>query len=146
MFSKSPAQDSSKHAGTTLIARGTRVEGELHFTGSLEIEGEVNGNIVADEQGDGAQVRIQNSGRVNGDVCAPVIIVNSAINGNVYSSSRVELAANAVVCGDVHYQVIEMVKGAQINGGLFYTPGGESVSRPGATDAEASEPALGEGL
>ena len=39
----------------------------------------------------------------------------------MYSSKRVELATKALVCGDVHYQMMEMVKGAQINGGLMYT-------------------------
>ena len=142
MFGKNATHETAKHAGTTLIARGTRVEGEIHFTGCLEIEGEVNGNIVADDQGEGAQVRIQNSGQVNGDVCAPVVIVNSLINGNVYSSSRVELASNAIVHGDVHYQIIEMVKGAQINGGLLYSPASEGA----VAGNKAPEPALDDGL
>ena len=146
MFGKNSAQDSTRHAGTTLIARGTRVEGEIHFTGCLEIEGEVEGNIVADEHSEAAQVRIQNSGKVNGDVCAPIVIVNSAINGNVYSSSRVELAANAVVCGDVHYQIIEMVKGAQINGGLLYSPAGDEPPSAAAASSAAPESALDEDL
>ncbi len=33
---------------TTLIARDTTVIGDVHFSGSLEVEGVVQGNIVAD--------------------------------------------------------------------------------------------------
>lgn len=106
---------------TTLIAKGTEMSGEIKFSGCLEIEGTVVGNIIAEPSCETSQVRIQNSGQVKGDVCAPVIIVNGQIEGNVYSSKRVELAAKALVCGDVHYQMMEMVKGAQINGGLMYT-------------------------
>ena len=107
--------------GTTLIASGTEVSGRITFSGCLEVEGVVRGNIIADADSDTAQVRIQGRGEVHGDVCAPVVIVNGSIEGNVYSGKRVELAANAAVCGDVHYQVIEMVKGAQINGSLMYS-------------------------
>ena len=40
--------DSGFSAGTTtLIAAGTRVAGDISFTGNLEIEGEVIGNISA---------------------------------------------------------------------------------------------------
>jgi len=75
---------------------------------------------------------------VHGDVCAPIVIVNGNIEGNVYSSKRVEMAANAVVCGDVHYQMIEMVKGAQINGGLLYTKeSSSSVAASGIEKAQA---------
>lgn len=106
---------------TTLIASGTQISGQIEFSGCLEVEGIVRGNIVAEPGCEVSQVRIQNSGEVHGDVCAPVVIVNSSIEGNVYSSKRVEMAANAVVHGDVHYKIIEMVKGAQVNGGLMYS-------------------------
>ena len=33
--------------GTTLISRDTVVVGDLHFTGSLDVEGLVQGNIIA---------------------------------------------------------------------------------------------------
>ena len=132
---------------TTLIAKGTEISGQVSFTGCLEIEGVVRGNIVVEEGCDVSQVRIQNSGAVHGDVCAPVVIVNGSIEGNVYSSKRVEMASNAVVCGDVHYQMIEMVKGAQINGGLMYTNATPETSASSGLDgiqAVDSDEVLGE--
>ncbi len=112
---------------TTIIARGTEVSGRIEFSGFLDVEGTVRGDIVANEGDDQAQVRVINGGEIIGDVCAPVVIVNSEIRGNVYSASRVELAADAIVCGDIHYQAIEMVKGAQINGGLVYAAQSDSL-------------------
>ena len=121
MFSSKSKSTVISSDNTTLIAKGTEISGQISFTGCLEIEGVVRGNIVVESGCDVSQVCIQNSGAVHGDVCAPVVIVNGSIEGNVYSSKRVEMASNAVVCGDVHYQMIEMVKGAQVNGGLMYT-------------------------
>ena len=118
---------------TTLIAKGTEVVGELHFSGNLEIEGVVKGNIVADTGVDSALVRVQSSGEVHGDVVAPTVVINSKVTGNIYSSRRVELAERAEVNGDVHYQVIEMVKGAQVNGGLMYSPAAQEEITPEIT-------------
>lgn len=106
---------------TTLIARGTEVSGEIRFAGCLEIEGVVRGNLVAIEGAESAQVRVQDSGAVHGDICAPIVVVNSKVEGNIYSSARVELAEKSEVNGDVHYQIVEMVKGAQINGSMLYS-------------------------
>ena len=135
MFSSKSKSTVISSDNTTLIAKGTEISGQISFTGCLEIEGVVRGNIVVESNCDVSQVRIQNNGAVHGDVCAPVVIVNGSIEGNVYSSKRVEMAANAVVCGDVHYQMIEMVKGAQINGGLMYTNSATAPSDSSDLDA-----------
>jgi cytoskeletal protein CcmA (bactofilin family) len=106
MFSSKSKSTVISSENTTLIAKGTEISGQISFTGCLEIEGVIRGNIVVEAGCEVSQVRIQNSGAVHGDVCAPIVIVNGNIEGNVYSSKRVEMAANAVVCGDVHYQMM----------------------------------------
>lgn len=147
MFSSKSKSTVISSDNTTLIAKGTEISGQISFTGCLEIEGVVRGNIVVESSCDVSQVCIQSSGEVHGDVCAPVVIVNGSIEGNVYSSKRVEMAANAVVCGDVHYQMIEMVKGAQINGGLMYTqqsPASSTKNSIEGMQAVDSDEVLGE--
>lgn len=103
----------------TLISRGTKVVGDLHFTGDLQIEGSVVGNIVADN-GNDAKLVVAEKGSVEGEIRVPVVIINGSVNGNVHSTKHVELAAKALVEGNVHYQLIEMVKGSQVNGNLVY--------------------------
>lgn len=114
---------------TTLISGATELEGDIRFSGNLEIEGKITGNVSA-EEGSDARVRIMEHGVVEGEIHAPVVVVNGVVKGNVYSSSHVELAAKAEVQGNVHYCVIEMVKGAQVNGSLVYsdTRSGEVAS------------------
>lgn len=104
----------------TLISRGTKIVGDLHFTGDLQIEGHVCGNIMA-ESGNDAKLVVADKGVVEGEIRVPMVIINGNVNGNVHSSKHVELAAKAVVEGNVHYQLIEMVKGAQVNGSLVYS-------------------------
>lgn len=105
----------------TLISRATKVIGDLHFTGELQLEGKVTGNIIAEDEKD-AKVVIADTGVVEGEIRAPVVIVNGKVMGNIYSSKHLELAAKGNVTGTVNYHSIEMVKGAQVNGSMINKP------------------------
>ncbi len=104
---------------TTLIAFGTTITGDIQFNGTLEIEGMVVGNIVAEEASN-ATVRVLERGQVKGEIKVASAIINGKVDGNVYSSSHLELASQALIEGNVDYNVIEMAKGAQVNGNLLY--------------------------
>ncbi len=117
----------------TLISRGTKVVGDLHFTGDLQIEGTVEGNIIADS-GNDAKLVVAEKGTVEGEIRVPMVIINGSVNGNVFSSKHVELAAKAAVQGNVHYQLIEMIKGAQVNGSLVYS-GAENTKKLSKPDS-----------
>lgn len=101
----------------TLISRATKVIGDVYFTGELQLEGKVTGNIIAEDEKD-AKLVVADTGLVEGEIRAPVVIVNGKVVGNIYSSRHLELAAKGNVTGTVHYQSIEMVKGAQLNGSM----------------------------
>jgi len=76
----------------TLIAENVTIEGDIHFSGGIQIDGEVIGNVIA--EGDGASlVRITDKGRVRGEIHGPNVIINGHVKGDVYSSDHVELAA-----------------------------------------------------
>ena len=103
---------------TTLIAAGTRLTGDISFSGNLEIEGEVVGNVSA--EGNQSKVRVLQSGSVTGDIEVATIIVNGHVKGNIHGSELVELAAKAVVEGDLNYNLIGIEKGAEVVGRFVY--------------------------
>ncbi|WP_075185876.1 bactofilin family protein [Teredinibacter haidensis] len=121
--------------GHTLFDNALEITGDVHFGGTLDIEGTVKGNITAETNGD-ALVRVRAKGEVTGEIHAPKIIINGHVHGDVYCSKHLELAANAVVNGDVHYKVIEMVKGAQVNGKLVHIVE-DAVAKPEAVKSTA---------
>lgn len=102
----------------TLISRGTRLVGDLHFSGDLQLEGHIVGNIIAEETKD-AKLVIADTGIVEGEIRAPIIVVNGRVDGNIHASKHLELAKKGVVTGNIHYSVIEIVNGARINGNLI---------------------------
>ncbi len=121
MWGKSKASSRKPSSGhfDTLISSKTQLEGDLHFSGGLHIDGKVKGTIRADDNSE-AIIRISDVGEVDGDVIAPHIIVNGTVHGDVYSSKHIELAANASIKGNVYYHLIEMVMGAEVNGNLVH--------------------------
>jgi len=109
----------SVSGGTTLISRETVVVGDLHFSGNLDIEGLVQGNIIA-RDGKDALVRVVDKGCVEGEIRSPCVLVNGEVKGDVHSSQHLELAARGRVQGNVFYTLLEMAAGSEVNGGLTH--------------------------
>ena len=103
----------------TLISSRTTVEGDVHFSGGLHVDGRIRGKVVADE-GTDAVLRISEVGEVTGDINAPHVIINGTVNGDVYASAHLELAEKASINGSVYYNLIEMAMGASLNGNLVH--------------------------
>jgi cytoskeletal protein CcmA (bactofilin family) len=103
----------------TVIGQQTQLEGDLHFSGGLHVDGTVKGNIIA-EAGSDAVLTVSEEGCIEGDVRVPNLVLNGAVVGDVYVSERVELASHAKVTGNVYYSLIEMAMGAEVNGNLVH--------------------------
>ena len=101
----------------TLIAAGTRIEGNVFVSGGVHLEGTVVGNVVA-EPGVAAVLSIAPKGVVEGCVEVPRVIVHGEVRGDIKASDKVQLGPTAKVSGDVSYGVIEMAAGAVIQGRL----------------------------
>ncbi len=101
----------------TLIGEGTVIRGELLFTDGLRIDGEVQGDVVANAQEYSILV-ISEKARVVGKVKAAHVIINGHVTGPVQSDQLLELQPKAVIIGDVKYESLEMHQGATIEGEL----------------------------
>ncbi|ALN82451.1 bactofilin family protein [Lysobacter antibioticus] len=103
----------------TMIGPQVVIRGDLHFSGGLYIEGRVIGKLVA-QDGQPASLTLAENGSIEGEVRAPIVVLNGELNGDVYASERVELAAKARVQGNVHYKVVEMTAGSMLTGRLIH--------------------------
>lgn len=59
-------------------------------------------------------------GVIEGEIRAQVVVISGRLDGDVHASEKVELTPSARVNGNVHYQVVEMNAGAQLNGRLIH--------------------------
>jgi cytoskeletal protein CcmA (bactofilin family) len=128
----------SVSGGTTLISHETEIVGDILFYGNLDVEGLVQGNIVAHADKD-AVIRIVGKGRVEGEIRVPNVIINGEVKGNVYATRHLELAPNSRVEGNVFYSQVEMAAGAEVNGSLTHMDDAEASTDTGGTAAEEGE-------
>ena len=101
----------------TLIGEGCSIEGEVKFSGGLHVIGSINGNVDSDDES--SLLIVNENAYIAGDVRVSHLIVNGQIDGNVYVSGKVELFDKAHINGDVHYNLLELPVGAEVNGKLI---------------------------
>ena len=103
----------------TIIGQQSRIEGDIHFSGGLHIDGRIKGGVIA-EADSTSVLTVSEHGSIEGDVRVPTVILNGRVTGDVRSAERIELAAKARVDGNVYYNLIEMAMGAAVNGSLVH--------------------------
>lgn len=107
----------------SLIAQGTKVEGNIFFAGDLQIDGEVCGQVRS--LSSGSKVGVSEHGVINGEVDAAKLSVNGTIHGPVKAMEFLELQPKARIEGDVSYAIIEIQQGAVIEGRLLLMRGAD---------------------
>ncbi len=103
----------------TLVGKHSRIVGDILYTGGVHIEGEVEGNLMAEEVDKGFVI-VSETGLVKGEIRGPTVIVYGIVNGDVYATGTLELAASARITGNVYYNLLEMTTGAEVNGNLIH--------------------------
>lgn len=89
----------------SIVGQSLRVDGNLFINQCLRIDGVVNGNIFQEEDKE-ATVAVAKGALVTGDIRAQHVIISGEVQGNIFSSGRVEMLATAHVQGDIRYGTI----------------------------------------
>ncbi len=142
---KSKSKSSGELSVDALIGSQVEIRGDVVFSGGLYVEGRILGKVVAAE-GSEAMLTLAEQGHIEGEIRAAVVVLSGRMDGDIHATERVELTPSARVNGNVHYQVVEMNAGAQLNGRLVHTATMAALPAPDdkATDrksrkAEAAE-------
>ena len=104
------------------LGQGSRVEGKLTFEGSVRIDGQVEGEISAQDTviiGEGAELTAQ--------INANTVVVQGRITGDVTARKRVELKAPAIVSGNISTPSLVIHEGVVFEG--HCTMGGAAATR-----------------
>ena len=103
----------------SLIGLGTKIKGDVHFTGGLRIDGEISGNVVADPSKASTLVLSEHA-KVDGEISVTHLVVNGVVTGPILASEYLELQSKAKVTGDVKYKTLEIQLGAIVEGKLVH--------------------------
>jgi len=114
----------------TLIGADTRIEGDIHFSGGLRVDGMIRGK-VSEPIATPSTLILSEHGSIEGAVSASKIVINGKVTGPVRAGQFIELQPKAHITGDVYYKSLEMHTGAVIEGKLVYL--GESAQTQDAS-------------
>ena len=78
------------------LGKGSRIEGKLNFEGSVRIDGQVDGEIEAQEA-----LIIGDSAVINAHISAATVIVKGKVTGDIAARKRVELRAPGKLTGNI---------------------------------------------
>jgi len=101
------------HMATNVLANGVEIEGVLEFSGDLEINCKVNGEVKSDQ----GNLVINKDSDIKGDVKASNLTVHGKVDGAVTAASC-KFAETADVKGDVAYKTLEVKPGAKLVGSM----------------------------
>jgi cytoskeletal protein CcmA (bactofilin family) len=101
----------------SLIGEGMTVQGTVHFSEGMRIDGRVEGDVLAAGEEHSILV-ISEKARVIGKVMAAHVIINGEVEGPIVCHEMLELQPKARITGDIRYDVLEMHPGALVDGEL----------------------------
>ncbi|HEY3430905.1 MAG TPA: polymer-forming cytoskeletal protein [Rhodocyclaceae bacterium] len=102
-----------------LIGAGTKVTGDVTFTGGLRVDGEIKGNVQAAGDQPSTLV-ISEHARIEGEIHVSHLVINGTVIGPMHATELLELQPKARVTGDVEYGTIEIHLGAVVQGRLIH--------------------------
>ncbi|MBX7142946.1 MAG: polymer-forming cytoskeletal protein [Oligoflexia bacterium] len=105
------------------LGKGTKVVGTLNFSGSAEIDCQVEGEINAREL-----LTVSDAAVVNGKVLGTEIIVRGTVNGDIIASKRLTLKKPARVIGNISSPNLVIEEGVLFEGKCSMATGAASSS------------------
>ena len=136
LFSKRPsAAVAAPGSGYSLLDSQLSVSGDMETSGSLRIDGTLNGTI---RRADTVVVGV--GATMSGDVHAREVIIGGAITGNVHATERVELQPTAIVTGNISTQVVLVQEGGVVNGRVEMQPPASPVASHGKSERTDHSP------
>ena len=93
--------------GRSHLVAGTRIVGDISAPGLLEIQGQVDGRVIADS------VVIEERGIVEGEVQAAAIGVKGTFTGHL-AGGAIRIHATARLAGTIRYDTLSIESGSEI--------------------------------
>ncbi len=109
------------------LGQGSRVEGKLTFDGSVRIDGQIDGEVHAQET-----VILGEHAEVTAQIVANTIIVQGRVTGDLTARKRVELKAPASVAGNISTPSLVVHEGVVFEG--HCAMGGAAANRTERAD------------
>ena len=94
-----------------LLDKGCSFEGKLTFDGTVQINGNFQGEVFSD-----GTLIIGNDAHVEGGIFVDTLIVYGSVQGNIEAKSRIEMHVPATIVADIKTKVLSVEDGVIFQG------------------------------
>ncbi len=94
----------------SFIGTNTSFKGDIKTTGTIRIDGGLEGNIEA------KWVIVGEKGSLKGDIIADGVIIGGKVEGMITAREILEIKGKAEIKGDIHTSKLSVSEGAILNG------------------------------
>jgi cytoskeletal protein CcmA (bactofilin family) len=102
----------------TVIAGGSVVVGTLRVRGMVQVDGTIEGSLLAE-----GHVSVGPEGRVIGDVVADDLSIGGNVEGSLHARGHLHVLPSGCVRGEVRYTTLEVDRGGVMDGRASRVPG-----------------------
>ena len=103
--------EGGKSEDITIISNGVKLEGKITTSGSIRVDGEIQGDIISQ-----SNVTIGENAQVNGKINASVIDIGGKVSGSVSAKEKLVLESKANLKGDIFTKILVVEAGAKFDG------------------------------
>ena len=113
MFERDPKSTRPEELGGTsaFLGKGTKIVGKLTFEGSVRIEGQIEGEITAQDT-----LTVGESAVVKAKILGTSVVVHGQVTGDISARTRLELRAPSKVVGNITSASLVIHEGAVFEG------------------------------
>ena len=105
----------------TLIGESTVINGDIHFSGGLRVDGRICGGIVSANSKQHSLLVLSERGVIEGKIKVPYVVINGTVKGPIHCDESLELQSAAKISGDIFYKTIKIHQGAVVEGKMVRT-------------------------
>lgn len=106
---RTPSADASRESA--FLGKGTRLSGKIVFEGTARIEGQVEGEIVANDT-----LMIGESALLNAQINGGTVIIHGKVTGDINASKKLEIRAPGKLYGNVTTPSLVIEEGVVFEG------------------------------
>ena len=110
MFGKKSSDLLLNQSGRSFVAETMQIEGDVHYSGAVDVAGLINGNVY------GKEMIIFDTGSIKGNLHVNKLDINGHVEGQIIAD-EISLGSNAVIKGDIVFKsYLKTEEGAEIDG------------------------------
>jgi cytoskeletal protein CcmA (bactofilin family) len=115
------------------------IKGNVKFSGELTLEGKLEGEVNSD-----GTLHVGETGIINGNVNAGVVVIRGKVNGNVIAREKIEIKSKAELFGDIRASKLAIEEGVTFVGRTEVNPNKVAPTPPPrpAAPGEPAKPAV----